>query len=159
VMVWLWLWDCFSVIIAEMTPRCVVSQTQSIGSWRLDTLIHFFQKSLLFNTACLSGLFAIHNPAWYNLRQKPGWKKWSREHGGHPTASSACFLIPPRATCLEGHHPQKARLSYVNHQSRKYYTDLPTGQSDVESFSQWGSLFPDNSSSCQVNSKANQRRD
>lgn len=31
-----------------MAPRCAAPQTQSIGSQKLDTLIHFFHESLLF---------------------------------------------------------------------------------------------------------------
>lgn len=59
-------------------------------------------------------------------RQKPGYRHWCRGHGGVRLtslllrASSACFLIEPRTTHLEGWHhctmdpPQKLSIKEIH---------------------------------------------
>lgn len=55
---------------------------------------------------------------------------WSRDDGGTLLtgllllACLACFLRQSRTTCLGWQHPQWAGHFHINHQSRKYPTDL-----------------------------------
>lgn len=76
----------------------------------------------------------------------------------HPTASSVCFPIPPRATGWRGAtHRKLGSLMAIIKQENAAQTYLQANL--MESFSQRGSLFPGSSSLCLVNSKANQHND
>lgn len=50
--------------------------------------------------------------------------------GLFPVACLATFLMRPRPTCLGIAPPMWACSSYIDYQSRKWSTDMPTGQSD-----------------------------
>lgn len=63
------------------------------------------------------------------------------------------FLYTPGLPTWGCHSPQWP----INHSSRKFPTDLPTGHL-MEAFSQSRVLFPDNSSLCQINKKLTRTR-
>lgn len=63
-----------------------------------------------------------------------------------------CYDKIPRPwpPALAWHHPQWSRPSHVNQESRKYTTDLPSGQSQMGILSSQGTLLPDDPSLNQV---------
>lgn len=66
-------------------------------------------------------------------------RSWIPAHGGPqltvcPDSHSAAFLIQPGPLAQEWHHPQWARPSSINQQSRKCFTDTSIAQ-----FNRWNS--------------------
>lgn len=66
-----------------------------------------------------------------------------------PPGFSDCFLIAQVA-------PLRVSQALASHPSRKWTTDLPTGQASWGIFFNWGSLFQNDDSLCQVDKLASQ---